>query len=109
MLLFSAPLYAVSLPTHAHNCDTSKSFSISDLIGDGFLWAVPKHRVSIEKRTKKRFGHSLYPEAARGLKLKTTLRSCMQCGSDHEVGVLCREYQKLNMLLSIESQTQHII
>ncbi|XP_017772352.1 PREDICTED: 39S ribosomal protein L32, mitochondrial [Nicrophorus vespilloides] len=64
-----------------------KPFSIKDIIGDGLLWAVPKHRRSLEKRLKRKFGD---PEYVNKLILpKTTLRVCNTCGDDHEVGVLC--------------------
>ncbi|XP_062533967.1 large ribosomal subunit protein bL32m-like [Armigeres subalbatus] len=67
--------------------ETGKTFSIKDLIGDGLLWAVPKHRRTIEKRLKRKYGTPEYK-----LKIftpKTHLRICTSCGSDHEVGVLC--------------------
>lgn len=63
---------------------------ISDLWSDGILWAVPKHRKSIEKRLKQKYGHPKYH--LKTLQPKTTLRICIQCGHDHEVGVLCRKY-----------------
>ncbi|TDG40234.1 hypothetical protein AWZ03_013345 [Drosophila navojoa] len=66
---------------------TSQSFSLKDLIGDGMLWAVPKHRRSVEKRLNRKFG---YPEYVwKPLKEKRNLRSCQHCGHDHELGLLC--------------------
>uniref|UniRef100_A0AAG5DTR1 Large ribosomal subunit protein bL32m n=1 Tax=Anopheles atroparvus TaxID=41427 RepID=A0AAG5DTR1_ANOAO len=65
----------------------AQKFSLRDLIGDGLLWAVPKHRRTIEKRHKRKYGSPEYK-----LKIfvpKTHLRSCATCGSDHEVGILC--------------------
>lgn len=67
----------------------SNPFSLKDLIGDGILWAVPKHRKSIERRLKAKYGHPKYHMKI--MSPKTTLRTCMQCGHDHEVGVLCRK------------------
>lgn len=67
----------------------SKAFTLKDLIGDGILWAVPKHRKSIERRLKAKYGHPKYHMKI--MSPKTTLRTCMQCGHDHEVGVLCRK------------------
>ncbi|XP_055638743.1 39S ribosomal protein L32, mitochondrial [Toxorhynchites rutilus septentrionalis] len=62
-------------------------FSLRDLIGDGILWAVPKHRRTIEKRLKRKYGT---PEYKSKIFLpKTHLRVCSSCGSDYEVGVLC--------------------
>lgn len=68
---------------------SSAPFTIKDIIGDGFLWATPKHRRSVEKRQKRRFGHPEY--ILKILKPKTYLRTCNVCGDDHEAGVLCRK------------------
>lgn len=74
----------------------STGFSLQDLIGDGILWAVPKHRRTLEKRLKRKFrcpgkpGYYLLP--------KQTLRACNKCGHDYEVGKLCCEYFKLRLL-----------
>ncbi|XP_061400636.1 large ribosomal subunit protein bL32m [Musca vetustissima] len=63
------------------------SRSLKDIIGDGILWAVPKHRRTIEKRLNRKFG---YPEYNwKLLRVKTHLRSCNQCGHDYEAGHLC--------------------
>lgn len=67
--------------------DRTPSRSLKDLIGDGILWAVPKHRRTIEKRLKRKFG---IPDLNwKPLRVKTHLRSCNQCGHDYEAGVLC--------------------
>ena len=66
------------------------SFSIKDLIGDGILWAVPKHRRSVEKRLKRKYGCPEY--VVKTITPKTNLRVCNKCGHDHEVGVLCRKF-----------------
>lgn len=68
---------------------SSTPFSLKDLIGDGILWAVPKHRKPLEARLKAKYGHSKY--RMKIYRPKTTLRICTQCGHDHEVGVLCRK------------------
>lgn len=65
-------------------------FTIKDILGDGFLWAVPKHRRTLEKRQKRRFGHPDYVEKI--LRPKAYLRTCNVCGDSHEAGVLCRKY-----------------
>lgn len=63
------------------------SRSLKDIIGDGILWAVPKHRRTVEKRLNRKFG---YPEYNwKLLRVKTHLRSCNQCGHDYEAGHLC--------------------
>ncbi|KAF5280120.1 hypothetical protein FQR65_LT15069 [Abscondita terminalis] len=66
---------------------TSKNISLSDILGDGFLWAVPRNRRTVEKRWKRKFGHPFY--VYKIMLPKTTLRVCNVCGDDHEVGVLC--------------------
>lgn len=94
-------MYAIACPNYAPNAldaqDEMKStdtFSLKDLIGDGILWAVPKHRKPIERRLKAKFGHPTYH--MKTIPVKTTLRVCMQCGHDHEVGILCRKYRCRN-------------
>ncbi|XP_067619432.1 large ribosomal subunit protein bL32m [Eurosta solidaginis] len=67
--------------------DKPDRFSLKDLLGDGILWAVPKHRRTVEKRLKRKFGLPEYNW--KPLKTKTNLRTCNQCGHDHELGVLC--------------------
>ncbi|XP_058057209.1 large ribosomal subunit protein bL32m isoform X1 [Anopheles bellator] len=70
-----------------HTTPRAEPFSVRDLLGDGILWAVPKHRRTVEKRHKRKYGSPDYK-----LKIftpKTHLRTCANCGSDHEVGVLC--------------------
>uniref|UniRef100_A0A1A9Z4G7 Uncharacterized protein n=1 Tax=Glossina pallidipes TaxID=7398 RepID=A0A1A9Z4G7_GLOPL len=44
------------------NCDSSqhRPYSFKDLLGDGFLWAVPKHLRTIEKRLKRKSGFPEY-------------------------------------------------
>lgn len=73
---------------------SADTFSLKDLIGDGILWAVPKHRKTIERRLKAKYGNPKYHMKL--IPLKSTLRICMQCGHDHEVGVLCRKCQSQN-------------
>lgn len=70
---------------------STQPFSLKDLIGDGFLWGVPTHRRTIEKRLTRKFGHPKY--VMKIFKPKTTLRVCNVCGDDHEVGRLCRKYK----------------
>ncbi|KAJ3665595.1 hypothetical protein Zmor_001086 [Zophobas morio] len=63
------------------------AFSLKDIVGDGFVWAVPTARRTIERRMKRRFGHPDY--IWKMLKPKTNLRTCNVCGDDHLPGVLC--------------------
>lgn len=55
-------------------------------LGDGFLWAVPKHRRTIERRLKRRFGS---PGNWKIILPRNDLAVCKTCGHDHEIGVLC--------------------
>lgn len=69
---------------------TQSNRSMLDSWKEHILWAVPKHRRTIERRLKRKYGTP-------GLHMKillprTNLRVCNQCGHDHEVGVLCREF-----------------
>ncbi|KFB40229.1 AGAP000759-PA-like protein [Anopheles sinensis] len=87
--IFTGALALAYVDTPAAYAPTGSSpqFSLRDLIGDGLLWAVPKHRRTVEKRHKRKYGSPDYK-----LKIfvpKTHLRSCATCGSDHEVGILC--------------------
>lgn len=68
-------------------------FSIKDIVGDGFLWAVPRCRRTLEKRLTRKFGlPNGFPHGVvKMIQRKTTLRTCNVCGDDHEVGVLCRK------------------
>ncbi|KAH1012897.1 39S ribosomal protein L32, mitochondrial [Dendroctonus ponderosae] len=66
---------------------TAQKSILEEILGDGFLFAVPKHRRSIEKRLKRKFGDSEHH-----LKIlipRKNLRTCNVCGDDYEVGVLC--------------------
>ncbi|EDW53615.1 39S ribosomal protein L32, mitochondrial [Drosophila sechellia] len=88
------PALALAGFQHDHSPKSSTEFSLKQLIGDGMLWAVPKHRRSVEKRLKRKFGHPEYNW--KPLREKRNLRSCLQCGHDHEMGVLCPFcYQKV--------------
>lgn len=69
---------------------TTKHISLQDIIGDGFLWAVPRNRRTVEKRLKRKFGHPDY--IWKLYKPKTNLQVCSTCGHDHEIGILCRKF-----------------
>lgn len=89
---FKEPLCLVACPSYSPLSEpnqTTKSFGIKDLIGDGIFWAVPRSRRTVEKRMMRKFGRPGYHQ--RLLLPKQTLRVCNQCGHDHEVGLLCRE------------------
>lgn len=60
---------------------------LESILGDGFLFAVPKHRRTIEKRLKRKFGNPEYD--LKILLPRKNLKTCNVCGDDHEIGVLC--------------------
>ncbi|XP_051165864.1 39S ribosomal protein L32, mitochondrial [Leptopilina boulardi] len=64
----------------------SKTFSLKDIF-DGFLWGVPKHRRTAEKRMMRKYGHPIYNWKL--LRPKTNLIMCVNCGYVHEIGILC--------------------
>lgn len=61
--------------------------SLKDILNEGFLWAVPRNRRTIEKRLKRQYGNPYY--TSKILVPKKTLHVCNVCGDDHEIGVLC--------------------
>lgn len=65
-------------------------------IFDGILWAVPKHRRSLEARLKRRFGVMKYvwkPPIA-----KTNILVCTNCGYHYQAGRLCGHcYEKVKL------------
>jgi len=78
------------LHVESSNSTSSSSpqpFSIKDFIGDGFLWAVPKHRRTIEQRMQRKYGSPHY--VMKILQKKTFLRVCDTCGNHREKGTLC--------------------
>ncbi|KAI5646539.1 hypothetical protein NE865_01472 [Phthorimaea operculella] len=67
-------------------------FSIKDIVGDGFLLAVPKFRRTVEKRWKRKFGSPDY--VWKMLVPKTNITVCSDCGHHHERGRLCAHCYK---------------
>ncbi|XP_076241502.1 mitochondrial ribosomal protein L32 [Calliopsis andreniformis] len=61
--------------------------SLTDIMNDAFLWAVPKRRRTIEKRLNRRFGWPKYDW--KPYVPKTNLLVCRKCGHDYEAGLLC--------------------
>ncbi|XP_028179442.1 large ribosomal subunit protein bL32m [Ostrinia nubilalis] len=78
-----------------------RKFSLQDIIGDGFLMAVPKFRRTIEKRLKRKFGSPQY--VLKILQPKTNILVCKECGHHYESGRLCGHCYK-----KIESETKEI-
>ena len=62
-------------------------FSIKDIWGDGILWAVPKHKRSVEKKMNRRFGFKEY--VWKPLVPKTNIITCRTCGHFHEAQTIC--------------------
>ncbi|GIY19855.1 39S ribosomal protein L32, mitochondrial [Caerostris darwini] len=63
---------------------------LNDIIGDGFLWGVPKRRRSLERRMTRRmgFGKMILP--------KRNLIVCDACGHFHPVHTVCGNcYEKV--------------
>lgn len=78
---------------HENKVHTPKAkFSLKDLIGDGFLLAVPKFRRTIEKRWKRKFGYQEY--VWKMLVPKNSITVCSDCGHYHERGRLCGKFQQ---------------
>lgn len=65
----------------------SKKFSIKDIVGDGFLLAVPKFRRTIERKLKRKYGSPEYVNKM--LVPKSYIQVCQDCGHHHEKGRLC--------------------
>lgn len=66
-------------------------FSIKDIIGDGFLFAVPIFRRSLEVRKIRKIGiaHKGREEHLKILRKKNNILTCTTCGHYYEIGVLC--------------------
>uniref|UniRef100_A0A2R5LJ99 Large ribosomal subunit protein bL32m n=1 Tax=Ornithodoros turicata TaxID=34597 RepID=A0A2R5LJ99_9ACAR len=58
---------------------------------DGFLWAVPHKRRTVERRAWRRIGHPYYI-----VKQKTNIRTCDKCGHFHLTHTICGNcYEKV--------------
>lgn len=80
----------------SYTANNPSQFSLKDIIGNGFLWAAPKRRHTIERRLKRRFGHPDYvwkPPVP-----KTNILMCPNCGGHYEAGLLCAYcYEKVKI------------
>ncbi|XP_043286577.1 39S ribosomal protein L32, mitochondrial isoform X2 [Venturia canescens] len=74
-----------NVPKQSHKPATP--FSLKDIVGSGFLWAVPKTRRPIEKRLTRKFG--LPDDPTKIIKPKTNLIMCPNCGHDYEANTIC--------------------
>ena len=85
-MFISGSLGILAVETSPTSSSSPQPFSIKDFIGDGFLWAVPKHRRTAEVRMKRKYGNPKYH-----MKILETknLRVCDTCGNHHEKSTLC--------------------
>uniref|UniRef100_A0A1B6LYK9 Large ribosomal subunit protein bL32m n=1 Tax=Graphocephala atropunctata TaxID=36148 RepID=A0A1B6LYK9_9HEMI len=61
--------------------------SLEELLKDSILWAVPKHRRTVEKRLSRKFG---WPKLVwKPIVPKKNLFMCRSCGDHHVAGHLC--------------------
>ena len=77
---------------------TKEPFSVKDLIGDGFFFAVPVFRRTLEVRKLRKIGipYKGGPEGLKTIQKKKNLQVCNTCGHYHELGVLCPScYKKI--------------
>ncbi|CAG9795067.1 unnamed protein product [Diatraea saccharalis] len=79
----------------------TKGYSLKDIIGDGYLLAVPKFRRTIEKRLKRKYGSPEY--VWKMIVPKNNIKVCQECGHHHECGRLCE-----NCYTKIETETKLI-
>lgn len=81
--------YGVNILDNRINSPTKTKSPLNILeriIDNGFMWAVPKHRRSLERRMTRRmgFGKLLLP--------KKNLVVCDACGHFHPVHTVCGKY-----------------
>nr|CAD7203445.1 unnamed protein product [Timema douglasi] len=72
---------------HVEPVSATGGFSLKNLLEDSILWAVPRHRRTLEKRLTRKYGHPDY--VYKMLKAKSNLMVCNSCGHHHEAGLLC--------------------
>ncbi|XP_050420000.1 39S ribosomal protein L32, mitochondrial [Adelges cooleyi] len=78
-----------------------KWFDVNEMFKDSILWAVPKHRRTIEKRLKRKFGciHDFY----KMLMPRTDLLTCNHCGHNYQRRHLCPNCYK-----KVKDETTHM-
>lgn len=83
-------------PNESKPVSANRFGSLKEIFDNGILWAVQKHRRSLEIRHKRRFGVEKYiwkPPVA-----KTNILVCMNCGHHYEAGRLCGHcYEKVKL------------
>lgn len=75
--------------------------SLKELFDTSILWAVPKHRKTLEKRIQKKFG--MKDRVWKMLMPRTDLTVCNTCGYTHHKKTLCGKHpvESLNNKLGI--------
>ena len=85
------PALALAAAPSQHTQSQSSSSSILDSIIDkGFLWGVPKFRVSAEKRQKRRNGWNKIESFATP---RRNIVACLECGHYHEAHTICGKHK----------------
>ncbi|XP_060841233.1 large ribosomal subunit protein bL32m [Rhopalosiphum padi] len=94
MILGHAPPPALSFASTAETLKPSISAltNVQRLFGDSIFWAVPKHRRTIEKRLKRKFG--CINDFYKILLPRTDLLTCNQCGHSYQRRHLCANCYK---------------
>ncbi|KAL7024616.1 hypothetical protein ACKWTF_013127 [Chironomus riparius] len=84
---------------------SKQPFSLKDLIGDGFLFAVPVFRRTLEVRKTRKIGipYRGGPEGLKTLQKKPYIKVCNACGHYHERDCLCP-----NCYAKIKDETNEI-
>ena len=84
---------------------TKQPFTLKDLIGDGFLYAVPVFRRTLEVRKTRKIGvpYRGGPEGLKTLQKKPFIKVCNNCGHYHERDCLCP-----NCYAKIKDETNEI-
>ncbi|KAG5671113.1 hypothetical protein PVAND_001327 [Polypedilum vanderplanki] len=94
------PLAVLATQSNAFDTQNNlkQSFSLKDLIGDGFLFAVPVFRRTLEVRKTRKIGipYRGGPEGLKTLRVKYNIKVCDTCGHYYEKVCLCPNcYQRV--------------
>jgi large subunit ribosomal protein L32 len=88
-------MFALNIPNAMTANESSKSI-IEDIMSEGFVWAVPKRRRTVERRLVRRFGVPKYPQSCQIIRPKDDITVCDNCGHYHEIHTLCGNcYEKV--------------
>ncbi|XP_049842546.1 39S ribosomal protein L32, mitochondrial [Schistocerca gregaria] len=88
--------YALAYAGNVIPTPSTSAFLLESIVGDGFLWAVPRNRRTIERRLKRKYGNPEYH--LKILKPKKHLLTCNTCGNSYEARNLCPHcYEKVKL------------